>query len=57
MSSGVILVYTASLAMKYSPASSASVADVMTCLMMCAILSTASLFGGIDELRALGLLR
>ena len=57
MSSGVILVYTASLAMRYSPASSASVADVMTCLMMCAILSTASLFGGIDELRALGLLR
>ena len=46
----MILMYTASLAMMYSAASSASVADVMTCLMMCAILSTAPLFCGMVAL-------
>ncbi len=38
--------YTASLAIMYSPASSTSVADNMTCLMMCAMFRTAPLFCG-----------
>ena len=33
----------------YSAANSASVADVMTCLIMCAMLSTASLLVGIVD--------
>ena len=45
-SSSTILMYTASRAFMYSPASSASVADDMTFLMMCAKFSTAPLFGG-----------
>ncbi len=45
-SSSMILMYTASRAIMYSPASSASVADDMTFLMMCAMFSTAPLFGG-----------
>ena len=47
ISSRMILMYTASRAMMYMPASSASVADVMTCLMICAMLRTAPLFAGI----------
>ncbi len=42
----IILMYTASHAMMYSPASSALVANDMTFLIMCAMLSTAPLFGG-----------
>ena len=34
ISSNIILMYTASLAIMYSAASSASVADVITCLIM-----------------------
>ena len=45
-----ILIYTASHAMMYSAANSALVADVMTCLMMCAIFSTAPLLAGIVAL-------
>ncbi len=61
-------VYTALHAIMYSPASSALVANDMTFLMMCAMFSTAPLFGGMvvsfDRkkcplvlLRALGLLK
>ena len=39
--------YTTSCAMMYSAASSASVADVMTCLIMWAMLRIAPLFCGI----------
>ena len=47
ISSSIILMYTASLAMMYNPARSTLVADGMTSLMMCAILSTSlKLFGG-----------
>ena len=46
-SSNMILIYTASRAMMYNPASSASVADVMTCFIMCAMFKIAPLFGGI----------
>ncbi len=42
----IILMYTASRAMMYSPTSSALVADDVTFLIMCAMLSTAPLFGG-----------
>ena len=45
-SSCTILMFTASRAIMYIPASSASVADDMTFLMMCAMFSTAPLFGG-----------
>ena len=45
-----IFKYTASLDMMYSAANSASVADVITCLMMCAMLSTVPLFCGIVAL-------
>ena len=48
--SNIILVYTASRAMMYSAASSASVADVMTCLIMCVMLKIAPLFWGIVAL-------
>ncbi len=47
ISANTILIYTASRAMMYNAANSASVADVMTCLMMCAIMSTAPLLAGI----------
>jgi hypothetical protein len=68
ISSRMILMYTASLAIKYNPANSASVAEDITCLIMWAMFSTAPLFGGIGvsldkkkcppaRLRALGLLR
>ena len=50
ISVNTILIYTASRAMMYSAANSASVADVMTCLMMCAMLSTVSLLAGIVAL-------
>ena len=50
ISSNIILMYTALRAMMYNAASSASVADDITCLMMCAMLSTAPLFCGIVEL-------
>ena len=40
------MMYTDSLGMIYNAANSASVADVMMCLMMCAMLSTAMLFCG-----------
>ena len=46
ISSYIILIYTASLAIIYSAASSASVADVITCLMMWAMLRMALLLGG-----------
>ena len=46
ISSNIILIYTASLAIIYSAASSASVADVITCLMMWAMLRMAPLLGG-----------
>ncbi len=46
ISSNIILIYTASLAIIYSAASSASVADVMTFLMMWAMLRIAPLLGG-----------
>ncbi len=45
-SSRMILMYTASRAMMYNAANSASVADNMTCLMTWAMLRTAPLFGG-----------
>ena len=41
--------YIASLAMIYNAASSASVADDITFLTMCAILRMAPLLGGISE--------
>ena len=44
ISSSIILMYTASHAMMYSDASLASVDDVITCLIMWAMLRTASLF-------------
>ena len=47
ISSKIILMYTASCAMMYSAASSASVADVMMCLIMCVMLRIAPLFWGI----------
>ena len=47
ISSRMILMYTASLAMMYSAVISASVVDDMTCLIMCAILRIAPLFAGI----------
>ncbi len=50
ISVNTILIYTASRAMMYNAANSASVADVMTCLMMCAMLSTAPLLAGIVAL-------
>ena len=50
ISSKIILMYTASRAMMYSAASSASVADVMTCLIMCVMLKIAPLFWGIVAL-------
>ena len=50
ISSRMIRMYTASLAMMYNAANSASVADVMTCLIMCAMLSTAPLFCGMVAL-------
>ena len=50
ISSKIILMYTASRSMMYSAVSSASVADVMTCLIMCAILIIAPLFCGIVAL-------
>ena len=67
-SSSTHLIYTASRAMMYNAASSASVADDMTFLMMCAMLRIAPLFGGSfvlydikkwppARLRALGSLR
>jgi hypothetical protein len=68
ISSRMILMYTASLAIMYNPAHSTSVAEDITCLIMWAIFSTALLFGGIGvsldkkkyppaQLFALGLLR
>ena len=45
--SRMILMYTAYLAIMYSAPSSASVADDMTFLMMCAMLRIAPLFAGI----------
>jgi hypothetical protein len=39
--------YTASLAIMYSPANSAYVAEDIMCLIMWAMFSTAPLFGGI----------
>ena len=42
--------YTASLAMIYSAVSSASVADDMTCFIMCVMLRIAPLFAGIPVL-------
>ena len=47
ISVNTILIYTASHTMMYSTANSASVADVMPCLMMCAMFSTAPLLAGI----------
>ena len=47
ISSNTIMMYTASCDMMYSAASSASVADVMTCLIMWAMLRTAPFFCGI----------
>ena len=48
ISVNTILIYTASRAMMYNAAKSASVAeDAMICLMMCAMLSTAPLLAGI----------
>ncbi len=47
ISSNFILIYTASLAIIYSAASLASVADVITCLMMWVMLRMAPLLGGI----------
>ena len=48
--SNIILMYTASLAIINSAASSASVADVITCLMMWAMLRMVPLLGGISAL-------
>ena len=45
-SSRMILMYTASRTMMKRPTSSTSVADDMTFVIMCAMLSTAPLFGG-----------
>jgi hypothetical protein len=42
----MILMYTTLRAILYSPANSTLVADNMTFLSMCAMLSTAPLFGG-----------
>ena len=42
-----ILIYTASCAMMYNATNSASVADVMPCLMMCAMLIMVPLLAGI----------
>ncbi len=50
VSSNFILMHTASLAIMYSAASSASVADVITCLIMWAMLRMAPLLGGISTL-------
>ena len=50
ISINTILIYTASRFMMYSATNSALVADVMTCLMMCAMLSTAPLLAGIVAL-------
>jgi hypothetical protein len=47
ISSRMILMYTASLAIMYSPTNSASVAKDILCLIMWEMLSTAPLFGGI----------
>ena len=47
ISSSTILMHTTSRAMMYSAASSASVADVMTCLIMWVMLRIAPLFCGI----------
>ena len=44
ISSSIILMYTALRAMMYSAASLASVADVMTCLIMLVMLRIAPLF-------------
>ena len=44
----IMYMYTASHAIIYRPANSASVADDMTCLIMCAILSMAPLLGGMS---------
>jgi len=49
ISSRMIWMYTASLAIMYRAASSALVADDMTCLIMCATLRMAPLFGGMSE--------
>ena len=68
ISSKMIMVYTASLAMMYKAANSASFYDYITCLIMWAMLRTAPLFCGMVEsldrwkwppalLRAFGLLR
>ena len=46
ISSNIIHIYTTSLAIICSASSSASVADVMTCLMMWAMLRMAPLLGG-----------
>ena len=46
----IILMHMASRAMMYSAASSASVAYVMTCLIICAMLRIAPLFWGIVAL-------
>ncbi len=46
-SSRMILMYTASLAIMYSPADSTSVAEDIMCLIMWAMFSTTPLFGGI----------
>ena len=50
ISSNIILMHTASLAIIYSAASSASIANVITCLMMWAMLRMAPLLGGISAL-------
>ena len=50
ISDNTILIYTASRGMMYNAANSALVADVMTCLMMCAMLSMAPLLAGIVAL-------
>ena len=47
ISSRMIRMYIALQAIMYSALSSASVADVITCLIMCAMMSTALLLGGI----------
>ena len=47
ISSKIILMYTASRAIIYSAASSAYVADVTACFIMCAMLRIAPLFSGI----------
>ena len=47
ISSRMILMYTASRVMMYNTASSASVADDITCLIMCAMLSRDPLLEGI----------